>query len=185
MIWKTLLALLGATVFVIVLALLLSPEQEKGNSNSVKRSSEKEKVWDGKGEHVYNLEIPDLDSLGSLRIERVSFSGLRQIKSVAVVRMSYEGSNLPSWLRGRKAEKSFTAFYQNSDDQINYDLSVGPPEDSISVIDFTIRDVPSVRLDPSSGKGLFIMIEGPLRREEPFYLRISANPEPGYTLGNR
>ena len=184
---EVILKVLGALVVLIIglsvyaWITLGGSDNSSDQGNNVKKDNTKVETWDGKGEHLYKMEIPD--STGSLFIDRASFTGLRSSRTTAIIRMSYQGEGLPAWLQGKKASKNFKAFYQGSDDRVTYRLSQGPLQDGVSVIDFVMRNVPSVRLDPLARKGLFISINGILPRSETFYLRVSAKPEPGYKLG--
>lgn len=157
-------------------------EVPQGNNSNVQAEKKKEEVWDGRSEHFYNMQIPDSQG-GSLVLERVSFSGLRSPRSTAIVRFTYLGSSLPSWLRPGQIKKSFSAFYQGSDDQVVLSLAAGPLEDDTAVIDLSLRQVPSARLSRNSQKGLFVRVRGLLSK--PLSVRIVATPEPGYKLGSR
>lgn len=171
---------LGLAVYGVIV--LSGGEEQSKPGKSVQKNNEKEDVWDGKAEHIYKMEIPD--DTGALFIDRASFTGLRSSRATAILRMSYEGSALPKWLQGNGYQKNFSAFYQDSDDRVPFEVSRGPLQDDVAVIDFVMRRVPPVRLDSFSRKGLFVTIKGILPREETFYLRVSVNPEPGYMLGS-
>jgi hypothetical protein len=190
MVRKILLALVVIVVlgggFLLVQILFAGEEAPSSNSNNsnVQAKKKKERVWDGQSEHLYNMQIPD-GSGGSLVLERVTFSGLRNPRATAVVRFTYLGDSLPPWLRPGRIKKSFSASYSSSDDRVASSLASGPLEDGSAVIDYTLKRVPSVRLDRNARRALFVSVRGLLLRGKVFSVRIVANPEPGYMLGGK
>lgn len=175
---------LGTIYFVAQSFFSDSAEQQTAPEKKVSQKRPSEEAWDGRSDHLYNMQFPDQDG-GSLVMERVSYTGLRSPRATAVVRFNYLGSRLPDWLSPRQAPKNFTAFYKGSDDPVNSSLAAGPLDDKLAVIDFTIRNVPSTRLDINSRKGLFVRIRGLLPKKQALSVRISASPEAGYMLGRQ
>lgn len=185
MLWKTIGALVAVVVVVAIVGfVVLSGDSGQSGGNSIRQVDRQEEKWDGRADRVYQMEIPDSSKTGSLLIERASFSELLTPRATVILRMRYNGASLPSWLRGKKADQNFTALYQGSDDAVRYKLSRGPLEDNQALLDFKIFRVPSVRLNPASQKGLFLAIQGPLRKQQPFFLRVSVTPKTGYSLGS-
>ncbi len=181
--------MLGLLLVLSVAAVLLAGGSETSNQNPGLKTSGNEGTveWDGRGKHVYNLQLA-ADDRRRFEVRQVTFTGLRGPEAKAVIEVLYEGPK-PQWLQPSQLRKTFTFTVFNAG-RSSIPRSLTPQVKPLSSGSgwktiITLPRVPINYLKTNSTQILMMRVRDVMPRDVPLVVQINAFPAPGYSLGDQ